>query len=252
MEAAFVDIGTPKNAVLYRGDVQYDAEDVEEKGQQPRIEQMLQGRARSIICQVTKNPIGAKGARLTQEVSLAGPVRRADPEQHAPTASPSACPTTSASACGASSTRCKPAEHGADRAHRGRGRHRRGARARRAAAARPVGADRRRWPSKAEGAGAALPGARHGRAGDPRGVQQGVPRRRHRRPRAATRRCSDYVDGDHARAGRPGRVLRRRAEERCRSSSGSTSTSSCTRRSTARCGCRRAARSSSSTPRRSR
>src|SRR5439155_1137882 len=32
MEAAFVDIGTPKNAVLYRGDVQYDAEDVEERG----------------------------------------------------------------------------------------------------------------------------------------------------------------------------------------------------------------------------
>ena len=35
MEAAFVDIGTPKNAVLYRGDVQYDAEDIVEKGEQP-------------------------------------------------------------------------------------------------------------------------------------------------------------------------------------------------------------------------
>ena len=32
MEAAFVDIGTPKNAVLYRGDVQYDAEDIVESG----------------------------------------------------------------------------------------------------------------------------------------------------------------------------------------------------------------------------
>ena len=72
MEAAFVDIGTPKNAVLYRGDVQYDAEDVEREGRRtPRIEQMLQGQA-EIICQVTKNPIGAKGARLTQEVSLPG------------------------------------------------------------------------------------------------------------------------------------------------------------------------------------
>jgi len=71
MEAAFVDIGTPKNAVLYRGDVQYDPEDVEEKGANLRIEQMLKAK-QTIICQVTKNPIGAKGARLTQEVSLPG------------------------------------------------------------------------------------------------------------------------------------------------------------------------------------
>ena len=41
MEAAFVDIGTPKNAVLYRGDVQYDPEDIVEKSGQLRIEQML-------------------------------------------------------------------------------------------------------------------------------------------------------------------------------------------------------------------
>jgi ribonuclease E len=76
MEAAFVDISTPKNAVLYRGDVQYDPEDVEGgtkgKGQgNLRIEQMLRPK-QTIICQVTKNPIGAKGARLTQEVSLPG------------------------------------------------------------------------------------------------------------------------------------------------------------------------------------
>ncbi len=71
MEAAFVDIGTPKNAVLYRGDVQYDAEDIVEKGNNLRIEQMLKSK-QLIISQVTKNPIGAKGARLTQEVSLPG------------------------------------------------------------------------------------------------------------------------------------------------------------------------------------
>jgi ribonuclease E len=70
MEAAFIDISTPKNAVLYRGDVQYDPEDIEEKGE-PRIEQILKN-GQTIICQVTKNPIGAKGARLTQEVSLPG------------------------------------------------------------------------------------------------------------------------------------------------------------------------------------
>ncbi|MFM7819271.1 MAG: ribonuclease E/G, partial [Actinomycetota bacterium] len=71
MEAAFVDIGTPKNAVLYRGDVQFDKEDVVEQGPEPRIEHVLQPR-QLILCQVTKNPIGAKGGRLTQEVSLPG------------------------------------------------------------------------------------------------------------------------------------------------------------------------------------
>ncbi len=74
MEAAFVDIGIPKNAVLYRGDVRYDRDDVEggaSQGSQPRIEEVLRP-GQTILCQVTKNPIGAKGARLTQEVSLPG------------------------------------------------------------------------------------------------------------------------------------------------------------------------------------
>ena len=70
MEAAFVDIGTPKNAVLYRSDVSYDPDDVEGGGK-PRIEDVLKAK-QTIICQVTKNPIGVKGARLTQEVSLPG------------------------------------------------------------------------------------------------------------------------------------------------------------------------------------
>jgi len=70
MEAAFVDIGTPKNAVLYRGDVQYDDSDFEGKGR-PRIEQVLKAK-QTILAQVTKNPIAHKGARLTQEVSLPG------------------------------------------------------------------------------------------------------------------------------------------------------------------------------------
>ena len=77
MEAAFVDIATPKNAVLYAGDVQYDADDLDGGGgkkknrQQPRIEDVLKAK-QSILCQVTKNPIAHKGARLTQEVSLPG------------------------------------------------------------------------------------------------------------------------------------------------------------------------------------
>ena len=70
MEAAFVDISTPKNAVLYRGDVQFDADEIEGGGA-ARIEQILRAK-QPIICQVTKNPIAHKGARLTQEVSLPG------------------------------------------------------------------------------------------------------------------------------------------------------------------------------------
>jgi ribonuclease E len=81
MEAAFVDIGTPKNAVVYRGDLRYDADDTDadegggKKGKgatrDARIEQLLKG-GQTILCQVTKNPIAHKGARLTQEVSLPG------------------------------------------------------------------------------------------------------------------------------------------------------------------------------------
>ncbi|WP_419927969.1 Rne/Rng family ribonuclease [Candidatus Poriferisocius sp.] len=71
MEAAFVDIGTPKNAVLYRGDVVFDPDDVETSDGSPRIENLLEAR-QTIMCQVTKNPIAHKGARLTQEVSLPG------------------------------------------------------------------------------------------------------------------------------------------------------------------------------------
>ncbi len=71
MEAAFVDISTPKNAVLYRSDVQYDPKAFEGTRQAPRIEQMLKAK-QMILCQVVKNPIAHKGARLTQEVSLPG------------------------------------------------------------------------------------------------------------------------------------------------------------------------------------
>ncbi len=70
MEAAFVDIGTPKNGVLYRGDVAFDKGDIEGGGK-PKIERMLKN-GQYIMVQVTKNPIAHKGARLTQEVSLAG------------------------------------------------------------------------------------------------------------------------------------------------------------------------------------
>ncbi|MGA2432161.1 MAG: Rne/Rng family ribonuclease [Acidimicrobiales bacterium] len=72
MELAFVDIGIPKNAVLYRGDISFDDEDVEGPPQNGRrIEEMIRA-GQTVVCQVTKNAIGAKGARLTQEVSIPG------------------------------------------------------------------------------------------------------------------------------------------------------------------------------------
>ncbi|MBU6233026.1 MAG: Rne/Rng family ribonuclease [Acidobacteria bacterium] len=72
MELAFVDIGIPKNAVLYRSDVAFDSDEVESSPKNDkRIEEMLKG-GQTIVCQVTKNAIGAKGARLTQDVSLPG------------------------------------------------------------------------------------------------------------------------------------------------------------------------------------
>ncbi len=67
MEAAFIDITTPKNAVLYRGDVSAPGSD----NRGTKIEQLLRPKE-NILCQVTKNPIAHKGARLTQEVSLPG------------------------------------------------------------------------------------------------------------------------------------------------------------------------------------
>ena len=72
MELAFVDIGIPKNAVLYRGDVSLSDDDIEGSARDNRrIEEMIRA-GQTIVCQVTKNAIGAKGARLTQEVSLPG------------------------------------------------------------------------------------------------------------------------------------------------------------------------------------
>jgi ribonuclease E len=74
MEAAFVDIGQPRNAVLYIGEVGSELnEDVEgeAKQQDQRIDEVLQT-GQTVLVQVTKDPMGTKGARLTTEISLAG------------------------------------------------------------------------------------------------------------------------------------------------------------------------------------
>ncbi|KNX37501.1 Rne/Rng family ribonuclease [Luteipulveratus halotolerans] len=69
MEAAFVDIGRGRNAVLYAGEVNWDAAGLE--GQPKRIENALKS-GESVLVQVTKDPIGHKGARLTSQISLPG------------------------------------------------------------------------------------------------------------------------------------------------------------------------------------
>ncbi|MFI6321656.1 ribonuclease E/G [Nonomuraea sp. NPDC050556] len=69
MEAAFVDIGKGRNAVLYAGEVNFDTAGLE--GQPRRIEVALKS-GQAVLVQVTKDPIGHKGARLTSQISLPG------------------------------------------------------------------------------------------------------------------------------------------------------------------------------------
>ena len=72
MEAAFVDIGRGRNAVLYSGEVDWEAAaENGEKNQPRRIELALKPGDR-VLVQVTKDPVGHKGARLTSQVSLPG------------------------------------------------------------------------------------------------------------------------------------------------------------------------------------
>jgi len=69
MEAAFVDIGKGRNAVLYSGEVDWDAA---ETGNQPRKIELALKTGDKVLVQVTKDPVGQKGARLTSQISLPG------------------------------------------------------------------------------------------------------------------------------------------------------------------------------------
>lgn len=69
MEAAFVDLGKGRNAVLYAGEVNWEA--LGFQGRPRRIEQALKS-GDTVLVQVTKDPIGHKGARLTSQITLAG------------------------------------------------------------------------------------------------------------------------------------------------------------------------------------
>jgi ribonuclease E len=70
MEAAFIDIGKGRNAVLYAGEVNWSA--VGHKEGQPRKIESVLSSGQTILVQVSKDPVGHKGARLTGQVSLPG------------------------------------------------------------------------------------------------------------------------------------------------------------------------------------
>ena len=137
----------------------------------------------TIICQVTKNPIGAKGARLTQEVSLPGRFVVLIPNSSTYGIS-KRLPDDERKRLRSILDKVKPKQHGVIVRTAAEGDHR----PRRSSATSrrlleqwdQIDALAKRDP----GPGAALPRARHGRAGHPRGVQQRLPRRGDRRPGA--------------------------------------------------------------------
>ena len=237
MEAAFIDIGKGRNAVLYAGEVNWQSLGHKE-GQPRKIESVLSS-GQMILVQVTKDPVGHKGARLTSQVSLAGrflvyvPGRhhlrhlaqaarhRAQPPQDPPQGD-------------------RPRHRRRHRAHRGRGRQRGGADPRRRAAQGPLGGHREE-AAQGLGPAAALRRARPDPEGRPRPVHRGLRQARHRgrrrlghRPRLRRVRSPPTSPS----ASRGTSAARRPAT--CSRRTGSTSRS--TRDSTARSGCPRAAR----------
>ena len=136
MEAAFVDIGKGRNAVLYAGEVNWDAAGLA-GNKAKRIENALSS-GDSVLVQVTKDPIGHKGARLTSQISLPGRylvyVPDGNDDRHLPQAARHrARPPEEDPARG------RARERRRHRAHRRRGRQRGGAARRRRAADRRVG-----------------------------------------------------------------------------------------------------------------
>ena len=204
-----------------------------------RIEQMLQA-GQTILCQVTKNPIGAKGARLTQEVSLPGRFVVLIPNTTTYGIS-KRLPDDERKRLRRILDRVKPAEHGLIVRTAAEGVTAEEIERRRAPAARASGSRSTPWPSGRKAPALlyrepdmAVRVIREEFNQDYRGVVID--------DRDLYEEVRDYVGVDQPRAGRPGRVLRPRGRGRCRCSSGTTCTSSCTRPSTARSGCRRAAR----------
>ena len=246
MEAAFIDIGTPKNGVLYRGDVVLA--DGETDSKEPiRIERVLRN-GQSIIVQVTKNPIGHKGARLTQEVSLAGRFVVMVPNQPQTYGISKRLPDDERKRLRRILDKLRPDDAGLIVRTAAEGatddeleRDMRSLNAQWKQISRDRQAGQARQPP--------LQGAAARDPVDPRGVHQGVPRRRHRLA-DAVRRSAARTSRRSRRSSPTGSSTTTPSPRTCRCSRSSTCTSSCTRRSTARCGCLPVVRSSSNAPRR--
>ena len=204
MEAAFVDIGKGRNAVLYAGEVNWSALGHPE-GQPRKIESVLSP-GQQILVQVTKDPIGHKGARLTSQVSLAGPVpglrARRHHQRHLPQA-----PRHRARPPQDAAEGDRPRRRRRHRPHRRRGRQRGGADPRRRAAQGPLGGHRE--ACQGQRPAAALRRARPDLEGRPRPVHRGL----HQDGHPGRRRLGDRPGVRRPRGARPrspARALRRR------------------------------------------
>ena len=168
MEAAFIDIGAGRNAVLYAGEVDWSTLG---NGKQRKIEDALTP-GQTVLVQATKDPVGQKGARLTSQVSLPGRflvyvprgqtsgISRKLPENER---SPPQGPPQGGAARG----------RRRHRAHRRRGRHRGPADPRRHGPQGPLGGHREEGRGR-QGARAALRRARPDDQGRPRPLQRGL------------------------------------------------------------------------------
>ena len=241
MEAAFIDIGKGRNAVLYAGEVNWDL--IGDSNAPRRIENALKP-GQSVLVQVSKDPIGHKGARLTSQINLPGRYLVYVPGGGTSGISPQA-PRHRAQPAQDRAQGHPPRRRRRDHPHGRRGRERGRADPRRHAADRSLGRHREEDQER-PGAGAAVRRARHHAEGRPRPVHRGLRQARHLRRRRL----------GHGRRLRPARRARPRraagalpaATATCSPTSASTSRSA--RRSTARSGCRPAARWSSTAPRR--
>ena len=106
MEAAFIDIGRGRNAVLYAGEVNWSA--LGHKDGQPRKIESVLSSGQSVLVQVTKDPVGHKGARLTSQISLAGRFLVYVPDGTTSPGSPASSPTPSATGSRRCSRRSSP------------------------------------------------------------------------------------------------------------------------------------------------
>ena len=164
MEAAFVDIGRGRNAVLYAGEVNWDAAGLD--GKQRKIEHALSS-GDSVLVQVTKDPVGHKGARLTTQISLPGRFLVYVPGGGA-TGISRKLPEQERKRLKEILKRIVPSEAGRHHPHGRRG-HRGGrARAGRAPAGRPVGGHRAHRARGGRGAAARARDPARGRAARPR------------------------------------------------------------------------------------